>query len=51
MCRLSPFYDPVREYGSVDKVSGIDLQRIGNIEEHIQREAVSHVRRFNRADE
>ena len=34
----------------IDKIGRIDLQRIGNIKEYIEREPVGHVRRFDRAD-
>ena len=41
----------IREYGSIDEISGIDFQRIGYIKENLQRETVGKAGRFDCADQ
>ena len=40
----------IREYRSIDQVSRIYLQGIGNVKEYFQRKRTGDARRFNRAD-
>ena len=41
----------IREYGSIDQVCGIDFQRIGYIEENLQRETVGKSGGFDCTDQ
>ena len=41
----------IREYGSIDQVSGIDFQIIGNVKENLQRETVGKAGGFDCADQ
>ena len=41
----------IREYGSIDEISGIDFQRIGYIKENLQRETVGKSGGFDCTDQ
>ena len=45
------FKQLIREYGSIDQISGIDFQSIGYIEEYLQRETVGKAGSFDCADQ